>query len=87
MSGVVGLLGGAGTASRRGPDAADRALLADPRLVLEPGFDALVGVTRACLLYRLRQDVFLKSAWAAASALGCCGRGTSEEKPRRCSRK
>ena len=56
---VVGLLQGTRAASGLGPDTADRSLLADPRLVLEPDLDALARMRFSRLFQRLREDVFL----------------------------
>ncbi len=59
------------------PDPGERPLLADARLVLEPDLERLVpGVLRQRRRYR-RGEVFLNAAWAAGSALRCCGRGFS----------
>jgi len=61
---------GARACSALGPDAGQRALLADPRFVLEPDFDRLaVGAIREVRGKR-RGEVFLKAPWASSSASG-----------------
>ena len=57
-----------------GPDAGQRALLADPRLILKPDFNRPAGKLRrdrgACQL----GEVFLKASCASRSVCGCIGR-------------
>jgi hypothetical protein len=53
------------------------ALLADPRLVLEPDLDRLAARLLRQNLDYLVGEVFLKAAWASGSALGLCGRTDS----------
>ena len=60
--------------SALGPDAGQRALLADPRFVLEPDFDGLVLGALRELGGERRGEVFLKVSWASSSASGWRGR-------------
>jgi hypothetical protein len=53
-----------------GPDAGQRALLADPRFVLEPDFDGLACGVVGELRRDGRGEVFLKASWASSSASG-----------------
>src|SRR6266576_1239793 len=57
-----------------GPDAGQRALLADPRFILKPDFNRPAGKLRrdrgACQL----GEVFLKASCASRSVCGCIGR-------------
>ena len=53
-----------------GPDAGQRALLADPRFVLEPDFDRLVFGAVGELRRDRRGEVFLNASWAASSVWG-----------------
>lgn len=63
--------------SALGPDAGQRALLADARLVLEPDFERLaLGVVGEARRHR-RGEVFLNAVWAASSASGWRGRTES----------
>ncbi len=57
-----------------GPDAGQRALLADPRFVLEPDFDRLVFGAVGELRRDRRGEVFLNASWAASSVWGWRGR-------------
>ena len=78
---VAGVALGAGPCAAPGPDAGDRALLADPRFILEPYFQRLtLRSLRDRRSYRLG-EVFLNAAWASGSDLGCCGRTDSRRKP------
>ena len=68
---------GAWARSALGPDAGQRALLADPRFVLEPDFDGLVlGAVRE-LRGERRGEVFLNASWASSSLSGWRGRTES----------
>jgi len=59
------------------PNAGQRALLADPRFVLEPDFDGLVpGAIRELRCHR-RGEVFLNASWASSSLSGWRGRTES----------
>jgi hypothetical protein len=57
-----------------GPDAGQRALLADAGFVLEPDLDTFLGMRLPDGL-DLLDDVFLKASWACGSPCGCLGRG------------
>ncbi len=71
---VVALVArGAGPRSPLGPDAGQRALLADPGLVLEPDFDRLVFGVVGELRRDRRGEVFLNASWASSSACGWRG--------------
>ncbi len=78
---------GARATALLGPDAAVGSLLPEAGLVLEPDLDPLLRMRRKGLLNGLYEPPLLKAACAAGSALGCTGRGTRFEKPRRCRRK
>ena len=59
------------------PDPGERALLADPGLVLEPDLERLAaGRLGERGGYRLG-EAFLKRSWAAGSVFGCRGRTDS----------
>jgi hypothetical protein len=60
----------AGPRSTLGPDAGQRALLADPGLILEPDFDRLAFGAVRDLRRDCRGEVFLNVAWASSSACG-----------------
>ena len=60
----------------RRPDRRQRPLLAEPRLVLEPDLDPLIGVGAGDLDEPV-VDFFLNSSCAAGSALMCRGPGSS----------
>src|SRR5690606_7225082 len=67
---VAGIAQRAGAGAPPGPDAGQRALLADARLILEPDLDGLAaGHLGQDLSYR-RGETFLKASWTASSALG-----------------
>jgi hypothetical protein len=63
----------AGPRSTLGPDAGQRALLADPGLILEPDFDRLAFGTGGDLRRDGRGEVFLNVSWASSSACGWRG--------------
>ena len=63
------------------PAVADAALVADPRLVLEPELQAVVRVARADLLQRRAKPLFWKRRCARGSLLGWTGRAFCLEKP------
>jgi hypothetical protein len=63
----------AGPRSTLGPDAGQRALLADPGLILEPDFDRLAFGAVGDLRRDGRGEVFLNVSWASSSALGWRG--------------
>lgn len=60
----------AGSGPTLGPDAGQRALLADPRFILEPYLDGLFLGAGGESLFNRRGEVFLKSSWAASSVCG-----------------
>ena len=63
--------------SALGPDAGQRALLADARLVLEPDFEwPALGAVGEARRHR-RGEVFLNAAWSASSLSGWRGRTDS----------
>ena len=66
----------AGSRSTFGPDAGQRALLADPGLVLEPDFDRLVFGVVGELRRDCGGEVFLNASWA--SSLACGWRGLTD---------
>jgi len=69
----------AGPRSTLGPDAGQRTLLADARLILEPDFDRLVlGVVGQPRRDR-RSEVFLNASWASSSVCGWRGRTDSRQ--------
>src|SRR3979490_2482642 len=63
----------AGPRSTLGPDASQRALLADPCLILEPDFDRLAFGAIGDLRRDCRGEVFLNVSWASSSACGWRG--------------
>ena len=63
----------AGPRSTLGPDAGQRALLADPGLILEPDFDRLAFGAVGDLRRDCRGEVFLNVSWASSSACGWRG--------------
>ena len=63
----------AGSGSTLGPDAGQRALLADPGLILEPDFDWLAFGPVGDLRRDCRGEVFLNASWASSSAFGWRG--------------
>ena len=63
----------AGPRSTLGPDAGQRALLADPGLILEPDFDRLAFGAVGDLRRDCRGEVFLNVSWASSSAFGWRG--------------
>src|SRR6202049_3894559 len=63
----------AGPRSTLGPDASQRALLADPGLILEPDFDRLAFGAVRDLRRDCRGEVFLNVSWASSSACGWRG--------------
>ena len=65
---VIAERGRAGAA--QGPDIGQRALLADPGLVLEPDLDGLVGGLGRQGFGYARGEVFLKAVCASISFLG-----------------
>ena len=56
-----------------GPDTGQRALLADPGLILEPDFDRLTFGAVGDLRRDCRGEVFLNVSWASSSAFGWRG--------------
>lgn len=74
---VLGLTNRARTRTFSGPHPGQRALLTESRFVLEPDFDALVGVGLADRL-DLIHNFFLKASCAEGSALRCWGRGIKQ---------
>lgn len=74
---VAGVARRARPAAALRPDPGEGALLADPRLVLEPDLERLAtrGLGDRCG-YRLA-EVFLKASCASGSAFGWCGRTES----------
>jgi len=63
----------AGPRSTLGPDAGQRALLADPGFILEPDFDRLAFGAVGDLRRDCRGEVFLNVSWASSSAFGWRG--------------
>ncbi len=63
----------AGPCATLGPDAGQRALLADPGLILEPDFDRLAFGAVGDLRRDCRGEVFLNVSWASSSACGWRG--------------
>lgn len=63
----------AGPRATLGPDAGQRALLADPGLILEPDFDRLAFGAVGELRRDGRGEVFLNVCWASSSAWGWRG--------------
>src|SRR5882672_11341155 len=63
----------AGPCATLGPDAGQRALLADPGLILEPDFDRLAFGAVGDLRRDCRGEVFLNICWASPSACGWRG--------------
>ena len=59
--------------SASGPNAGQRALLADPGLILEPDFDRLAFGAVGDLRRDCRGEVFLNVSWASSSACGWRG--------------
>jgi hypothetical protein len=59
--------------STLGPDPGQRALLADPGLILEPDFDRLAFGAVGDLRRDCRGEVFLNVSWASSSAFGWRG--------------
>jgi hypothetical protein len=74
---VAGIAGCAGSGAAPGPDAGERALLANARFILKPEFERPaprgLGDRRR---YRFG-EVFLNAACAPGSLFGCCGRTES----------
>lgn len=68
--GVARVLHGARARASARPDVGQRALLADPGLVLEPDLKRLAAGFLRDHLRDPRGEGFLKSAWAAASQFG-----------------
>lgn len=78
------LVAEAGRALALGPPAMrDAALLAQPRFVLEPEREALVGMGAGDRVYRRSEPPFLNAVCAAASCRGWRGRAFWREKPMR----
>lgn len=82
---IFGLLDGCRPGSSFGPDCRQRSLLADPRFVLEPDFDGLIGVFIADLLDK-RGTSLSHCCIAWGLFLRCLGRGFRQDSPRRCRR-
>ena len=70
---VASVVRRAGPRSTLGPDAGQRALLADPGFVLEPDFDRLAFGAVGELRRDGRGEVFLNVSWASSSAFGWRG--------------
>jgi hypothetical protein len=64
---------------------ADPTLVADPRLVLEPQLDPLVGTAGGDFGYPIGKPPFLKASCASASRFGWQGRAVWREKSSRLS--
>src|SRR6202011_2909178 len=62
------------TRAALGPDAGQRALLADAGFILKPDFDRPAGKLPRDCGARQSGEVFLKAAWASRSLCGCRGR-------------
>lgn len=69
----------------QGPPVRQRALLSEPRLVLEPDLDNLFDVRLPDVLDK-RGASANQAAMAVGSFLRCWGRGLRYEKPKRCSK-
>jgi hypothetical protein len=82
---VFGLLDRCGASSLFGPDRRQGSLLADPRFVLEPDFDAPVGALVSDPLDKKGASQS-HCSMACGSFLRCLGRGLRQESPRRWSR-
>jgi hypothetical protein len=67
---IAAVAGRGWTAAALGPDAAQRALLADPGLVLPPELDRLASGGMGDRIGDQSGEVFLCAAWAAASWAG-----------------
>jgi hypothetical protein len=70
---VASVVRRAGPRSALGPDAGQRALLADPGFILEPDFDRLAFGAVGELRRDCRGEVFLNASWASSSACGWRG--------------
>src|SRR5207344_901636 len=70
---VASVMRRAGPRSTLGPDAGQRALLADPGFILEPNFDRLAFGAVRDLRCDCRGEVFLNASWASSSACGWRG--------------
>lgn len=69
--GVAGVAQSAQPAAAWGPDTGQRALLADPRLILEPDLNGLIpSAIRQGVGYD-RGEVFLNVSCASGSEFGC----------------
>ncbi len=68
-----------GPCSPLSPDAGQRALLADPRFVLEPDFDRLVFGVVGELRSDSGGEVFLNVSWTSSSVCGWRGRTDSRQ--------
>src|ERR1700730_6025519 len=73
-------------AAALGPDACQRALLADAGFVLPPQFDQLVAYVRRDAGSDQIGEVFLCASWSAISCSGHRGRTDRRRKPQRRSR-
>ena len=74
---VAGVAGRARPCAAPRPDAGERALLANPGLILKPDLERLASdLLGDCCRYR-RAEAFLKASWASGSAFGCRGRTES----------
>ena len=78
---IAGIAGRAGSGAAPGPDAGDRALLADPCFILEPDLQRLAPCPRGDRRSYRFGEVFLNAACAPGSDFGCCGRTDSRRKP------
>ena len=76
---VLGLSHRGGPRAALGPDIGERALLTEPRFILEEDLELLVGMRGSDDGELLGQATFLKSACRAGSALTCRGRGANDE--------
>ena len=64
-----------------GPDAGQRALLADPRFILKPHLQRLAPSMFRQRVGYPRGEVFLNVSWVSGSDFGCCGRTESRRNP------
>ncbi len=80
---VADLTRARGALASEPPAVTDPALVADAGLVLEPEFEALVGVGFGDRLQGRAEPLFLKRSCASASLCGCAGRTFCREKPSR----
>ena len=70
-----------GSGAAPGPDAGERALLADARFILEPDLQRLVPCPRGDRCRTRFGEVFLNASCAAGADFGCRGRTDSRRNP------